>query len=291
MFRPESDWSGQGREGVARFAIEQRFAMPGARVDIRRFDWVAPTAGHFAPGCHYLDFSLAGPRRSLLKTDAWADARYTGDILYLPPGFVYWGEPAMQHRRLLCLALEDTFLDSVFEGERALAGLMPCVDLHGASMRRRLEGLAQELTTPGFASESLLGAMLVGVAVELARTLRRAPEVAPTGGCGPQVSRIGDYVMANLANPLDIAAIARACGLSTRHVARVFKDNTGLGLGEFVTRSRIALARELLEADGLQVKEISWRCGFRSTSAFSAAFRLATGLTPREYREGHSRLQ
>ena len=93
MFRPESDWAGQGREGVEHFAIDRCFGIDGARVDIRRFDWVRPTAGYFSPAAHYLDLSLAGPsRRSLLKVDAWRDARYSGDMLYLPPDFAYWGE-------------------------------------------------------------------------------------------------------------------------------------------------------------------------------------------------------
>lgn len=72
--------------------------------------------------------------------------------------------------------------------------------------------------------------------------------------------------------------------MSVRHVARVFRDGTGVSLGEFVARSRIALAKELLRNDGARIKEISWRCGFSSTSAFSAAFRAATGQTPKDFR-------
>ncbi|XHS00742.1 hypothetical protein ACFB49_23420 [Sphingomonas sp. DBB INV C78] len=294
MFRPESDWTGQGREGVEAFAIDRRVVTNGAAVDIRRFRWVTPSSGSFSPARHYLDYSLTQqPRRSLLRTDAWADECYSGDILYLAPRHEYWGAPALQERRLLCVALDDDFLSDVFEDGDQAATLLPSADVRGGALRRLLEATAAELMAPGFASDALVGAMLVGIAVELARSLRQqdAAEKEASGVVMRQVRAITDYVMDNLSTTLNIADIGRACGLSTRHVARVFKEGTGISLGEFVARSRVALAKELLTRNNLQIKEVSWRCGFGSTAAFSAAFRQATGATPRAFRHGTSALQ
>lgn len=294
MFQPESDWTGQERFGVERFAIDRCVESADTTVDIRRFKWVAPSSGPLSPARHYLDYSLTPQtRRSLLKAEAWPDARYAGDILYLPPGHTYWGKPAMQERRLLCLALGDRFLADVFEDDRRPNALTPCANVQSGSLRRLLEALAAELMAPGFASDTLVDAMLTGVAVELVRHLRGEDPARHDAARanGRQLRAITDYVMDHLSSTINIADIARECGMSTRHVARTFRDATGFSLGEFVARSRIALAKELLAGDNTQIKEISGRCGFSSSSAFAASFRNATGTTPKEFRQGTARLQ
>lgn len=294
MFRPESDWTGQNAPGVERFAIDHRFSVRDVDADIRRFDWVAPCEGALSPARHYLDFSLTAPARgSLLSVDAWKEVRNAGEILYLPPDFAYWGKPALQQRRLLCIAIGEQFIEDIFESERSLRDLLPCANVQSPTLRRTLTAIASELIKPGFASAALLESMLVGVVVELARHSRNHDLPSATGNKASdrQVRRITDYVVANLSNTLGIAEIARECGMSTRHVARVFKDGTGVSLGDYIARSRIALAKKLLAADDLPIKEISWRCGFRSTSAFSAAFRASTKISPRNYRRGEAGLQ
>jgi AraC family transcriptional regulator len=287
MIRPESDWIGQQVRGVEGFAIERAFSVRGVDVDIRRFDWVSPSEGLLSPAKHYIDFSLGGPlRRSLLDADPWKGPRAAGDILYLPPNFSYWGKPALEHRRLLCLAIGQDFLEDLFQTENPFGDLLPSADIQRPELRQLLAAIANELAAPGFASETLLESLLVATAVDLARHLRGVEMTARDSGSDRQIRRATDYIMDNLAESLTIAEIAGECGMSTRHLARVFKERTGVALGEFIAQRRIALAKQLLAEGGWRIKEISWRCGFRSTSAFSAAFRAAVGVTPRDYREG-----
>jgi len=291
MFRPESDWTGQDRFGVNDFYIEATATMRDARVDVRHFNWVLPCSGVFSPEKHYLDYSLdSQPRRSMVSMGRPDRRAATGDILYMPPHRQYIGEPALQERHLVCVALGDEFLEELFDGQRPLQGLDPCADVQNIAMRRLFEALAVELRTPGFASQVLIESMLMGLAVELVRHMGPQTLGGVTSRGGRQVRHIVDYVMDNLSSPLGIADIARGCNMSVRHVARVFKEGAGVSLGEFVARSRIALAKELLRGDSARIKEISWRCGFSSTSAFSAAFRAATGQTPKDFRCQLSRI-
>lgn len=285
MFRPESDWTGQNRYGVNDFYIEAAATMSDACVDIRHFNWISPCSGVFSPEKHYLDYSLdTQPRRSIVSMGRPDHRAASGDILYMPPHRQYIGEPALQERHLVCVALGDKFLDELFEGQRPLQGLEPCADVQNMAMRSIFQRLAVELRAPGFASKALIESMLIGLAIELLRHIRPQGAGATPSRPARQVRHIIDYVMENLSAPLGVADIARGCNMSVRHVARVFKEGTGVSLGEFVGRSRIALAKELLRGDDVQIKEISWRCGFSSTSAFSAAFRAATGRTPKEFR-------
>ncbi|WP_245647503.1 AraC family transcriptional regulator [Novosphingobium lentum] len=285
LIRPESDWSHQNREFVQGFEILARFASHDLTMDIRQYDWVRPSAGHLLPQRHYLDISLDGSmRRSILRSDRWSEPQYSGSVLYLPPDAIYWGQPALEKRKLLCLSFGNAFLDQVFEGENPLADAVPHADIQNLTLRRYLLAIAGELVSPGFAAGPLLEAMAIGATVELARWSQLAND--PMNGLvlPHQARRIEEYIRENLSSALSISDIGRACGMSTRNVARVFKQATGGSIGDFIARCRIDLAKELLASDELRIKEVSWRCGFRSSSAFSAAFRAATGTTPRDFR-------
>jgi AraC family transcriptional regulator len=292
MFQPESDWTGQGRL-VEHFSIDHSMKRGDVDIDIRRFRWSQVHSGEFSPAKHYLDFSLAAQSRSsLLKADEWSDKRFAGDILFLPAGRPYQGHPAAEERKLLCVAFGSGFLENVFEDDRSAGRMLATTDIRNAWLRRMLGALAAEVASPGFASDILVEATLVGIIVELARhaQLQQRDERCASASTR-QVRSITDFVMANLSHQLTAADVARQCGVSVRHLGRIFKVATGTSLGDYVARSRIELAKELLVSDEFRVKEISWRCGFQSTSSFSAAFRTATGKTPSEFREGSDRLQ
>ncbi|MES2301204.1 MAG: AraC family transcriptional regulator [Pseudomonadota bacterium] len=285
LIRPESDWSVHNREFVHDFEIVARFASHDLTMDIRQYEWVRPSAGHLQPQKHYLDISLDGSlRRSLLQSERWDEPQFSGGVLYLPPNVRYWGQPALEKRNLLCLSFGDAFLDNVFDGENPLTASVPHADIQNVALRRYLLAMASELSSPGFAAGTLLESLAVGATVELARWSQLVSD--PGGGLvlPHQAKRIEDYIRGNLSSALSISDIGRACGMSTRNVARVFKQATGGSIGDFIARCRIDLAKELLESDNFRIKEVSWRCGFRSSSAFSAAFRAATGMTPRDYR-------
>ena len=292
LVRPETDWSEQNREFVRDFAILEQFAGNDLTLDIRQYEWVRPLSGQLQPKKHYLDFSLnTGSRRSILRTERWKEPQFSGGVLYLPPNAIYWGEPALEARKLLCVSFGEQFLAELFEDETPLDEASPHADIQNINLRRYLLAMANELSNPGFAAGPLLEAMAIGATVELARWLRLAPAPVSLAILPHQAKRIEEYIRENLASTLSITDIGRACGMSTRNVARVFKQATGVSIGDYIARCRIDLAKDLLLSDQLRIKEVSWRCGFRSSSAFSAAFRAATGVTPRDFRCRPTRLQ
>lgn len=282
---PESDWSHQNRDFVKDFEILAQFASHDLMMDIRQYDWVRPSAGQLLPQRHYLDISLDGStRRSILRSERWVEPQYSGSVLYLPPDAIYWGQPALEKRKLMCLSFGNRFLSEVFEDENPLRHAVAHADIQNPTLRRYLLAIASELASPGFAAGPLLEAMAIGATVELARWSQLVADSTIGTILPHQARRIEEYIRENLSSTLSISDIGRACGMSTRNVARVFKQATGVSIGDFIARCRIELAKELLASDELRIKEVSWRCGFRSSSAFSAAFRSATGTTPRDFR-------
>lgn len=62
-------------------------------------------------------------------------------------------------------------------------------------------------------------------------------------------------------------------------------SSTGQTLHDFMEDVRVARAKSLLTDTNLPLKVISYRLGFCHPSAFSFAFRKATGEAAREYRQ------
>ncbi len=79
-----------------------------------------------------------------------------------------------------------------------------------------------------------------------------------------------------------IAAAAGACGISVRTAERVFRKETGMGLGAWLRRLRLLVALERL-ASGATVSEAAALSGYGSASAFVAMFRREMGVTPGRY--------
>jgi AraC-like DNA-binding protein len=91
--------------------------------------------------------------------------------------------------------------------------------------------------------------------------------------------RVADALLADPADDRGVEAMARYAGTSPRTLHRLFRDATGCGLGEWRTRARVRCALELL-ATGVPVSVVAARVGYRTPSAFVAAFRNVLGTTP-----------
>jgi AraC-like DNA-binding protein len=81
-----------------------------------------------------------------------------------------------------------------------------------------------------------------------------------------------------------IERLSRAAAMSRATFIRHFSRSTGLAVGAFVTRARLMTAAELLRATDSTVATVAGQVGYKSESAFSRSFRLATGETPGRFR-------
>lgn len=76
--------------------------------------------------------------------------------------------------------------------------------------------------------------------------------------------------------------LARSAALGVRTLERRFQAETGLSLGRWRRQARFRQALRALAA-GQAVKAVAAECGYRSASAFVAAFRASFGTTPGRY--------
>jgi len=99
----------------------------------------------------------------------------------------------------------------------------------------------------------------------------------------PHLRRARDVADRNYAEPLDLAALASAAGVSKYHFLRCFAAEYGETPMQYLSRRRIERATDLLRATNLTVTEVCNLVGFSSLGSFSTRFRELVGMSPSEY--------
>lgn len=94
-------------------------------------------------------------------------------------------------------------------------------------------------------------------------------------------NRAIDHVIANLAEPLHLADVARVACFSPFHFHRVFAALVGETLLQFTKRLRLERSLLLLSHQPRRsLTEIAIACGFASSSDFSRSFKQRYGVAP-----------
>ncbi|MEP7764317.1 AraC family transcriptional regulator [Sanguibacter sp. 25GB23B1] len=94
---------------------------------------------------------------------------------------------------------------------------------------------------------------------------------------------IVDALREDPADDTTLAAWAERLGVSARTLTRAFTAETGLGYAQWVAACRVQHAAVLL-MQGEGIEDVAGWVGFRSASAFGAAFRRVTGTSPGRFR-------
>lgn len=100
----------------------------------------------------------------------------------------------------------------------------------------------------------------------------------------PQLRPIVEALRRDPADGTTLEQWASRLGVSSRTLTRAFVAHTGHAFRPWATRVRAQHAVALL-AEGARLDDVSERVGYRSPSAFIAAFRRLTGTTPSRFHE------
>jgi AraC-like DNA-binding protein len=96
--------------------------------------------------------------------------------------------------------------------------------------------------------------------------------------------RARDLIDREYAQPLDVAALARAALMSSAHFSRQFRAAYGETPYAYLMTRRIERAKALLRGGELSVTEVCIGVGCASLGSFSARFTDLVGETPTAYR-------
>lgn len=212
----------------------------------------------------------------------------TGDIVLIGSGCVH--RPEFEHGSLyerVIIYISPEFLQQqstpdcplldIFNGEHGHV-----LHLHQPDILWNLsDALEQELSKDEYGRVILSNGLLLRLLIEIARGIRN-PETTFAKPIVPSDSRILDilrYIDAHLTEELSIDILAEEFFISKFHMMRLFKQETGRSIHDYLQERRLLFARDLIR-QGISATDSCFQSGFRSYSSFTRAYAKHFGTTP-----------
>ena len=111
------------------------------------------------------------------------------------------------------------------------------------------------------------------------------PQVREEEDGKDRIRFLQEYILDHLSDDLSLNRLAEFSHLHPGYLSRVFKELTGITVGDFINRARLEKVKSLLKSSRLTVLEISRELGFATDNYFCRWFKKQTGMSPHQYRE------
>ena len=102
----------------------------------------------------------------------------------------------------------------------------------------------------------------------------------------PVIAKAKQFIREHHTEDLSLGQVAAAVHTSIFYFCKLFRKVTGTTFTEFVSRTRLEKAKNLLLNPNLRISEIAYEVGFQSLTHFNRVFKKVVGESPTEYR-GH----
>ena len=141
--------------------------------------------------------------------------------------------------------------------------------------------LEKELAEDKYGRIIVSNGLLLRLLIEIARNMQD-PNAAFSTPIAPTDSRILEilrYIDAHLTEDLSIDILAEEFYISKYHMMRLFKQETGRSIHDYLQERRLLHARDLIR-QGISATDSCFQSGFRSYSSFTRAYAKHFGTTP-----------
>jgi AraC family transcriptional regulator len=258
------------------------------RLDIREYRWdEAVVSSGSTRYIHLLSAYSDGRSHSACSFESGSLLSKVpiGDILLIPPNrkIIFQSPPGYQ--RFLSLIVDPPMVPLIASIEWNADTIEKAMNIRHPEIQSLMSKMALELNRPTLGSTTMVEGILLQLEVELCRFF------SPIYEESTQTQHLSQHQLENIVTLVDrrqfapsLAELADCCHLSRRHLTRSFKLTTGMTIGEFIFARQIARAKDLLYQENVLIKQVAYQSGFKSTAAFSAAFKRATGMTPTSFR-------
>jgi AraC-like DNA-binding protein len=102
-----------------------------------------------------------------------------------------------------------------------------------------------------------------------------------------RLKRVMEYVNAHIGDPIRLADLANAAGLTRMYFAAQFRASVGMCPHEYLIRERLKRAQNLLHEPSRTLVDVALSVGFQTQAHFTAVFRRYIGDTPHRWRTEH----
>ena len=99
------------------------------------------------------------------------------------------------------------------------------------------------------------------------------------------VSRCVDYIYDHINERITVQTLSEYTGLSVSYLSRVFKQNLGISISDYIREKKIEKAQNLLRYSDASLIDIANYLAFSSQSHFIQVFESLVGVSPKKYRD------
>ncbi|WP_454888475.1 helix-turn-helix domain-containing protein [Sphingobium herbicidovorans] len=248
-----------------------------------------PWEGEVPPWRDYLFTAFTRPgavARSL--GGAWQSEMFEdGDVTLLPRGRAshwQWGDSLQNIHLYVAEHYLAGIAQDVFGRDESSLELVDRLRISDPAISSAIRLLAGEVEAGGYGEQLFVDSVGTQICIHILRKYCfLGQEIRlPNGGLDrADAKRVADYIEAGLSSPLSIRELASVARMSPFHFARKFKEQFGLSPHRYVMARRLELARRLMMAYDLSIKQIASRCGFYDQSHLTRLYRARYGITPR----------
>ncbi|MFI3320449.1 MAG: AraC family transcriptional regulator [Rikenellaceae bacterium] len=96
--------------------------------------------------------------------------------------------------------------------------------------------------------------------------------------------RVMEYVSLNFKSDIILSDIADYVSMNHAALCRHFKAKAGISIFDYLSRFRIAYAKELLARESSCISLVAYSSGFNTIPNFNVQFKKIAGVTPSQYR-------
>lgn len=91
------------------------------------------------------------------------------------------------------------------------------------------------------------------------------------------------YIKAHYMEQITLASVAKLLQISESHLSRLFRKMQNESFTEYLQRTRMNIATELLRSTNMKIYEIARAVGYTSSEQFSRMFKKVTGSSPKSF--------
>lgn len=104
-------------------------------------------------------------------------------------------------------------------------------------------------------------------------------------GTSKPITACIEYIYSHIKERITIEDLAEHTQLSTSYLSRLFKEEIGISVSDYIREKKIEKAQNLLKYCDYSLIEISNYLAFSSQSHFIQIFKKLVGMTPKKYRD------
>lgn len=234
---------------------------------------------------HLVIVHLGAPVRARCRIDHMnqgSRVQVRGDIDIVPVGsFGSWHDETSA--RLLALRFSLNFADLPV-CQIPQSHVVPRLQVRDESLTALLSAFEHELQS-GQQDDLFLD----GLGLALGRRVfsrfgERSVSRKPSGLRGCHLSRVQEYIEANLENCIRLPDLAGLTGLCTSQFTTAFRASVGMSPHQYVIKRRVDRARGMIVATSVPLSEIALACGFANQSHMNRRMNELLGITPGQLR-------